>query len=179
MTEEWKAIAGWEGLYEVSNLGRVRSLDRVVMCQNRYGGLRPRRYTGQLLKLTKGSHGYYSVMLSSPDRVIRTTVHRLVAEAFLPKPFPEAVVDHSTSNLEDNSVNEIRWVCVADNNRNRHKAMGVSGLVGVCYRPRNKVNQYEGYATAKGGRHVFLGRFATAQEAHEAWKSYSAEQYSL
>jgi hypothetical protein len=72
--EEWRPVAGYEGAYEVSNLGRVRSLDRVVMGQRG-----PRRLTGKMLR--PGAHNEY-VTLNRNGRGRTYPIHRLVEAAF-------------------------------------------------------------------------------------------------
>ena len=74
--EEWKPIKDYEGLYEVSNLGRVRGLDRKV--ENRTNIVK-----GRILKLKTTRLGYYAVSLQN-QKIKWYTVHRLVAQAFIP-----------------------------------------------------------------------------------------------
>lgn len=103
MEEEiWKDIKGYEGLYQVSNLGNVRSMNY--------------NHTGQikLLKQVPDKNGYLRVTLSPPK--INKQVHRLVAEAFLPNPNNYPVVNHKDCNPANNNVNNIEYCTVAYNN---------------------------------------------------------------
>ena len=105
--EIWRSIEGYEGLYEVSNLGRVRSLDR-------YGntGYGIRLYKGKILSQEKDRGGYLNVVLSK--KCIKTTfkVHRLVARAF-PDICGEykkgLVVDHINTVRTDNRAINLKW----------------------------------------------------------------------
>ena len=79
--EIWKDIAGYEGWYQVSNMGRVRSLDRIVYFKD---GYRSRTYKGQILKL-KYHHGYQMVNLLKNKHIDTVYIHRLVIETFVPR----------------------------------------------------------------------------------------------
>lgn len=97
----WKPVVGYEGLYEVSNTGLVKSL-------NKYK--KPR-----LLKLTKRTDGYLGVVLCR-DKTQRTfTVHRLVANAFLPNPDDLEMINHKDENKTNNHVNNLEWCTRAYN----------------------------------------------------------------
>lgn len=102
MTEEWKDIKEYEGLYQVSNLGRVKSL--------KFG-------KEKILKLSNNK-GYIQVTLYND--VIRKTykVHRLVAETFLPNSDNKPCIDHINTNRTDNRVENLRWCTYKENMNN-------------------------------------------------------------
>lgn len=79
MVEEWKPVKGFEGYYEVSNQGNVRSIDRIA--RGRWGD---QLFKGVQLKLQTNHKGYKTVMLHKNSDYYSKTVHRLVAEAFIP-----------------------------------------------------------------------------------------------
>ena len=108
MTEIWKAVVGYEGLYEVSNLGRVKSLETMVVCR---GGMRTR--PSKMLKPSGQFH--LGVTLCKDGKVKRKSIHRLVAEAFIPNPENKPVVDHIDTDAKNNCVENLRWVTTQEN----------------------------------------------------------------
>lgn len=102
--EIWKDIEGYEGLYQVSNLGRVKSLERRVA--SKCGSYR--RVRERILKIVV-SAGYGQVILCKPKNQTRFLVHRLVAKAFVPNPDGLKIVNHKDENpLNCNSEN-LEW----------------------------------------------------------------------
>ena len=110
--EEWKSIKGYEGLYEVSNYGNVRSLDRYAS-----NGRKIILYSGKVLSKNLGTNGYHSVQLSKDNQVNRKMIHRLVAEAFIPNPDELSQVNHIDENKLNNHVSNLEW-CTAKYNTN-------------------------------------------------------------
>lgn len=112
MNEIWKNVTGYEGLYEVSNLGRVRSLD-MEFETIRNGYVIKWRRKGRVLSPLVRQHGYLAVQLHGKGgnaRGFKTfSIHRLVAEAFIPNlnNYPE--VNHIDENKTNNSVDNLEW----------------------------------------------------------------------
>lgn len=115
--EHWKPIKGYVGWYEVSNLGRIRSVDRRVMVPNRWGGVSKTKRRGQLRKLSVDRDGYWRVGLYKQGFQRFLLVHRLVAKTFLanPKRLPE--VDHADSDRLNAKVDNLTWVTELGNVR--------------------------------------------------------------
>lgn len=112
MEEVWRPVVGYEGQYEVSNLGRVRSLDRIVKSRVRSG----QKIKGRML--TKRCHkGYFRVALSENNSTSNFFVHRLVAAAFIPNPENLPCVNHKNENKLDNRVENLEW-CTYEYNNN-------------------------------------------------------------
>lgn len=106
-------MVGFEGLYEVSNTGNVRSLDRYVNGKN---GSR-HFIKGVMMKLQVNKKGYYGVILHKDGRHYSKIVHRLVAEAFIPNPYNLPQVNHIDTNKKNNSVKNLEWITNEDNMR--------------------------------------------------------------
>lgn len=116
--EEWRPVVGYEGLYEVSSLGRVRSLDRTSFVPRGTGGY-ARRVKGRVLSPDIIESGHSRVLLSADGVVTRQQVHRLVAQAFIPNPSGLPLVLHGPNGVSDNSSSNLRWGTNADNMRDR------------------------------------------------------------
>lgn len=110
--EVWKPIKGYEGLYEVSNKGNVRSVDRYVMNGNRYCLLK-----GKPRKTYLISTGYLMVDLCKNSQRTHYLVHRLAANAFIPNPNNLPCIDHINTIKTDNRVENLRW-CTRKENMN-------------------------------------------------------------
>lgn len=106
--ETWKSIKGYEGLYEVSNLGRVRSLDRMVMMVNK-GVLCKSLRHGRILNPCLVGDGYCNVNLFKNGKGKHHLVHRLVATAFIPNPENLPEINHKDENKTNNVVSNIEW----------------------------------------------------------------------
>lgn len=103
VNEIFKAVVGYEGLYEVSNKGNVKSLNYHLT--KREG----------LLKPTKDRCGYLTVRLSKDSKTTKFLVHRLVAQAFIPNNDNKPVVDHINTDRTDNRVENLKWVTQQEN----------------------------------------------------------------
>lgn len=118
--EEWRDIRGYEGYYQVSNLGRVRSLNRYVKA-NKSGGIRLLK--GKIMKLTKikgrddSDNRYVVVNLRREGEGKVHQVHRLVAEAFIPNPDNSPIPNHIDGNKDNNCVDNLEWCTYSENNK--------------------------------------------------------------
>jgi hypothetical protein len=147
ITEEWRDIRDWEGLYQVSNLGRVRGVPRSHVRLSKGGKPTVYRYGYRLLRPGKKDTGYLLVVLSdvTNGRQKVAGVHRLVCEAFHgPKPSWEYEVAHSDHVRHNNAASNLRWATHQDNIQDstrdgrrsksgRGLAENYSGVVGVSW----------------------------------------------
>ena len=100
MKEYWKDIEGYEGLYQISNLGRVKSF-----------------YSGKVLKAYKTRNGYLSIRLSKNGISHGFSIHRLVANAFIPNPENKPEVNHIDEDKTNNKVSNLEWNTRLENMR--------------------------------------------------------------
>lgn len=107
--EVWKSIRGYENIYEVSNLGRVRSLKHIVEQVGNKGTLFTRCYDGRVLTQRADIGGYPCVCLSNGSSKKTIQVHKLVAKAFVPNPnnFPQ--INHKDENKSNNHSDNLEW----------------------------------------------------------------------
>lgn len=117
--EIWVDIKGYEGLYKISNLGRVKSLNRKY--KNQYGEFGNKKEFIKTQKIScfnkeeKQKKGYYVVNLAKDDRGKWIRVHRLVAEAFIPNPENKKEVNHKDGNKLNNKADNLEWVSHQEN----------------------------------------------------------------
>lgn len=114
MDEEWRPIRGYEGRYEVSNVGRVRSSYK----RQGFDGVR---------HLQRRKAGYVKVDLGYKGAKKTFDVHRLVAEAFIPNPANKTDVNHINGDKGDNRVSNLEWATRAENMAHSHEVLGRGG----------------------------------------------------
>lgn len=114
MEEIWKDIHEYEGLYQVSNTGKVKSVSHYTR-NNRNGGLR--MTVGKILSQYKMPNGYRQVQLSKNERREKKYVHRLVAENFIQNVNNLSDVNHIDGNKDNNSISNLEWCSHKDNQK--------------------------------------------------------------
>lgn len=120
-TEEWRVIKGYEGYYEVSNLGRIRSLSRVIANH----GVNKNFITKErILRLGYLGVGYPSVLLSVDGVRHNKVVHRIVAIAFLENPNNYPMINHKDGDKANNNLENLEW-CNAKQNAEHARKTGL------------------------------------------------------
>lgn len=114
MIEEWKDIKQFDGVYQISNFGRIRRAKESV------GRGSSNTHVGKILKTTLDYKGYVRWDLS--HRKLRIRVHRLVAEAFIPNPYNKPFVNHLNGIKNDNRAENLEW-CTTDENNEHSKTL--------------------------------------------------------
>lgn len=154
--EIWKPIFGYEGFYEVSNLGKVKSLERKVKNPLAFSGYRIVKSRALALTI---SNGYFEVSLYKENKRKHFRVHQLVAFNFMDhKPCGfEIVVNHKDFNKTNNRLDNLELVTNRENSNKKHLA-STSKFTGVS-KQRNKWRAS-----------ISLGSFDTEQEASEAYQ---------
>ena len=112
IVEVWKPIVNYEGLYEVSNLGNVRGVDRLDPIG--------RISRGKIFS-TKATKNYITVRLSKCGNIKTFRIHRLVAEAFIPNPDGKPCVNHIDGNKQNNHVSNLEWCSYSENMKHAYK----------------------------------------------------------
>lgn len=154
MIEEWKDIIGYEGLYQISNFGNVKSV----------------RFDKEKLLLPQtNSKGYYFVVLCDKTKRKQIQIHQLVAIAFL-NHIPckmELVINHINFDKKDNNVSNLEIVTNRENSNRKH-LKSTSKYTGVSFeKDRNKwISQIK-----INGKRVLLGRFSNEIDANNAYQS--------
>lgn len=123
LAEEWRAVVGWEGSYEVSSWGRVRSVNRVVMAKNGYA----RALSGRIRVFHRSPGGYPAVGFRAAGVGRTMLVHRLVAFAFIPNPNDYLEVNHLDGDKYNARVENLEW-CTRIQNNDHAWATGLSKL---------------------------------------------------
>lgn len=163
MNEIWKDVIGYKGFYMVSNLGNVKSLDRIV--NNKFKTKRPIK--GKKLRLSKDSYGYPVVSLSKNGIVKVRKVHQLVAETFLnqDRENRRLVVNHIDFNPSNNKLDNLELVSYRDNGNKKH-LKSTSKYTGVCWNKR--LNKWYSSVHFKG-KTKYLGLFNTEIDAYNRY----------
>ena len=110
--EIWKTIPEWSD-YEASNLGRIRSKDRIIDTKSGYKYLKK----GRILKQREDQHGYYQTTLSQNGKEKIMKVHRAVAYAFLSNPDNKPCVNHIDNNPKNNNLENLQWCTLKENSQ--------------------------------------------------------------
>jgi hypothetical protein len=115
MTEIWKDVSGYEGLYQVSNLGRVKSVPRCDKVTYTSGTVWYRNRKGRIIHQNNHLNGYKLVNLCKDGTSKTYFVHRLVANAFLPNPSSLPQVNHKDGDKDNNSIENLEWCTCKEN----------------------------------------------------------------
>jgi hypothetical protein len=165
--EIWKDIIGYEGLYKISNLGRVKSLSRKYVIGDKI--IKPFKHGT--------NKNYYSISLQTYDRRYpkKFKLHRLIAEHFIPNPDNKSLINHIDSNPSNNSINNLEWVDVRENMcHSQISKKNNSRYIGV-YKSTNKGGKSWRARIYHNNKLISLGYFDTEEEAYAARIKYEKD----
>lgn len=126
--EQWRPIDGYEGLYEISNLGRIKSTYR-------------QGCTTKFLKISNNGNGYMMVRLCKNGKAKKFFLHRLLAKAFISNPENKPQVNHINENPSDNRLENLEWVTQKENNN--HGSHNLNMAISLRSGKARKVVQYD------------------------------------
>lgn len=110
ISEIWRDVPNYEGLYQVSNTGKVRNAR-----------------SGRVLKPHRQGSGYLQTMLSKDGSRSHPLVHRIVASAFIPNPEQKPQINHKNGDKSDNRSENLEWCTMSENLKHRHRVLGQPG----------------------------------------------------
>lgn len=156
MEEIWKDIPGYEGLYQASSLGRIRSLDR-------FDG-RMHWIKGRILCQTSNKLGYKRLSLFKEGKDKKVIVHRIIAATFLGN-HPSLDVNHIDGNPSNNAISNLEWCTRAENIQHSYKILGRPGVNKGRFNERNKHSNPINMYSLDGN---YIRTFPCSQEASRA-----------
>ena len=140
MNEIWKDVKGFEGIYQISNKGRLKSFKQHAK--------------GKILSNKNKNGDYLSIVLCKGGKVRSTRIHRLVAEAFIPNPNGKPQINHKDSNRQNNNVGNLEWVTAKENSQHAIKAN--PGMVAGLIEYRKKFKPKRVAQTNLNGKLVYI-----------------------
>lgn len=163
MIEIWKDIKGYEGLYQVSNFGRLRSLKKHNISKKKH------KKNCKILKIGEHRQGYKTIMLSKDGKQKGYLVHRLVAEAFIRNEKSKPEVNHIDADKANNCVSNLEWVTAKENSIHATR-LGIKNTKKAVEKIKRKVFFYEGGKLVK----IFDSGAQCAKELELNYKSLNS-----
>jgi len=165
--EDWRDIPGYEGSYQVSNLGRVKSLAKQIKNSGSYSGLINK---AERILSPNLVGGYFQARLSIDGVENDFKVHRLVAIVFIPNNDNKQQVNHIDGNRTNNIISNLEWIDNRENISHGHQRRSnkTSIFTGVSKISRDRKKKWHACIHVKG-TNKSLGYYLTEEEAHQAY----------
>lgn len=173
--EIWKDVVGYEGYYMVSNIGRVRSLDRSIYLPSK-GTYK--KLNGRILRFYKSKFGYYCIVLQKEKNLRRARVHRLVAESFIEnKCKNHTIVNHINKNRKDNKIENLEWCSQRENvthgERSKNKTSKYTGVRWVTRDSKWRASIFI------NNKYINLGTHFNEEEARDSYQKALKEYHII
>jgi len=165
MEEEiWKDVVGFENLYQISNLGQVKSLERTI---------KNRKIKSKIIKTFLINNKYLKCTLHKENKSFKFFIHRLVCLHFLPIIENKNQVNHIDKNSLNNNLNNLEWVSRIENMCHAYKTIKTSSkYTGVYWKNREQKWFSE---ISINNKNIYLGRFDNEEDAYQARVNYEIE----
>lgn len=137
MEEVWKDIKGYEGLYQVSSLGRIKSLDRYI--ERKDGTVY--FWKGKIMSPAISNTGYLVTSIYKNKKKKQVQIHRLVAEAFIPNPNNRPEVNHINGKRNDARIDNLEWVNRSENQLHAFRVLGRGYVLPTKEQMQKKVDK--------------------------------------
>ena len=155
MSEIWQDIKGFEGKYQISNTGKVKSLNYHRMGREKI--LAPNK---------RAKHGYWYVALCDGSGKIKVgKIHRLVAEHFIPNPDNKPYVNHKDGNKHNNNAENLEWVTPLENNLHCYRVLGKHPMKGFLFNKNKRSKKVQQYYISENGYEYHIATYANASVA--------------
>lgn len=177
-TEEWRDVVDYEGHYQVSNFGRVKSLARIVKTPRFYNGIIVKE---KILHPKTVADGYAGVSLYKPGCKMKTgRIHRLLVQVFIPNPENKPQVNHIDFNRKNNHISNLEWCTNKENcdhsvdrvMPNSMKQINRVNALGLCNKPvimmDKKGNYIKEFPSVSAASIEVIGRVTSVINAHIA-----------
>ncbi len=165
--EIWKDIKGYEGLYCISNLGRVKSLSKILKGRN------SNRIIKEKIRTVFLNSGYLGLLLCIDKKQKRFLLHRLIAEAFVINPNKKSIVNHIDGNKTNNCIDNLEWVTIRENScHSQLKKDLTSNHIGVHL--HSKCKRWAS-SIFHNNKTIYLGLYKTEEEAYQSRKQFELE----
>lgn len=186
MNEIWKDIRGYEEIYQVSNLGRIRSKGFVYSQRSIKGKSFEKYATPKMLSQSYTVEGYLVVSLTKNGKTKQYKSHRIIAEAFIPNPGNKDTVNHINGIKDDNRIENLEWCTPQENTIHAHKTglCGINGMSKQIARLDNSGNVVEVYESVRQaalsyGKTTDSNLSRVCKKGYGHWNGYHWKYISL